>query len=86
MKFRKPCWLRSASVGNFDRSRNSARTFGMSSADIPDQSVAHATKFWAAASGASGSTASAPPRSPWPKISGGASRAAFGTRQMKRAS
>ena len=59
-------------------------TFGTSSADMPDQSVAQATKFPALASGASASTASAPPSRPWPKMSGRASRAPFGTRQMKR--
>ena len=53
---------------------------------MPDQSVAHATKFPVAASGASGSTASAPPSRPWPKISGRPFEPASGTRQMKRSS
>ena len=56
--------------GKRDRSSEIDSALGMSSLDIPEKSVAQATKLPTDASVASGSTASAPPNSPWPKIIG----------------
>ena len=79
-----PCWFRSASVGKRERSSEIDSALGMSSLDMPEKSVAQATKLPTEASEASGSTASAPPNSPWPKISGRPLTCPSGTRQMKR--
>ena len=65
-----PCWFRSASVGKRERSSEIDSALGTSSLDMPEKSVAQATKLPTEASVASGNTASAPPNSPWPKISG----------------